>query len=71
MRVGGEVPFRGRERCLPTGVPRFVIYSRVAPFYFIQTPQMVTIINAVGPEVRRVYLNVFQFRRAMSSIPDF
>ena len=54
----GKVPFRARERCWPIGVPGFVIYSLVEPFYFYQTPKEVTIVNQGGPEVRHVYLDV-------------
>jgi hypothetical protein len=54
----GKVPFRARERCWPIGVPGFVIYSLVEPFYFYQTPKEVTIVNQGGPEVRHVFMNV-------------
>jgi hypothetical protein len=56
--LAGKVPFRARERCWPVGVPGFVTYSPVAAFYFIQTPKVVTIVNAGGPEIRRIYMNV-------------
>jgi hypothetical protein len=56
--LAGKVPYRARERCWPIGVPGFVIYSLVEPFYFLQTPAKVTIINSGGPEVRQIYLNV-------------
>jgi hypothetical protein len=56
--MAGKVPFRPRERCYPGGVPGFVVYTLVEPFYFLQTKNDVTIINAGGPEVRHVYLNV-------------
>jgi len=56
--LAGGVAFRPRERCLPGGVPEFVIYALVEPFYFLQTPREVTIINRGGPEIRHVYLNV-------------
>src|SRR4051794_35643470 len=56
--LAGKVPFRPRERCYPAGVPGFVVYTLVEPFYFLQTPKQVTIINTGGNEVRRVYLNV-------------
>jgi hypothetical protein len=56
--LAGGVAFRPRERCLPGGVPEFVIYALVEPFYFLQTPREVTIINRGGPETRHVYLNV-------------
>jgi hypothetical protein len=54
----GKVPFRARERCWPIGVPGFVIYSLVEPFYFYQTPKEVTVVNQGGPEVRHIYMNV-------------
>ena len=56
--IAGKVPFRPRERCYPGGVPGFVVYTLVMPFYFLQTEKEVTIINRGGPEARRVYLNV-------------
>jgi hypothetical protein len=56
--LAGKTPFRARERCWPIGVPGFVIYSLVEGFYFLQTPNKVTIINPGGPEVRQVFLNV-------------
>jgi hypothetical protein len=56
--LAGKVPFRAREACWPIGVPGFVIYSLVEPFYFYQTPKEVTVINQGGPEIRHVYLNV-------------
>jgi len=56
--LAGKVPFRARERCWPIGVPGFVIYSLVEPFYFYQTPGKVTIINPGGPEVRQIYMDV-------------
>src|SRR5262249_17877619 len=56
--LAGERPFRGRERCWPIGVPGFVIYSLVEPFYFIQTSKKIIIINRAGPAIRQVDLNV-------------
>ena len=56
--LAGKVPFRARERCWPVGVPGFVAYSLVEPFYFLQTPGKVVVINQGGPEIRRIYLNV-------------
>jgi hypothetical protein len=54
----GKVPYRARERCHPGGVPSFVVYTLAEPFYFIQTPKQVTIVNQGGPEVRRIFLDV-------------
>jgi hypothetical protein len=56
--LAGKVPYRARERCWPIGVPGFVIYSLVEPFYFYQTPKEVTVVNQGGPEVRHIYMNV-------------
>ena len=56
--LAGKVPFRARERCWPIGVPGFVVYSLVEPFYFYQTPKEVTVVNQGGPEVRHVYMNI-------------
>ncbi len=56
--LAGRVPFRARERCWPVGVPGFVAYSLVEPFFFYQTPTKVVVINQGGPEIRRIYLNV-------------
>jgi hypothetical protein len=55
--LAGKIPFRARERCWPVGVPGFVAYSLVEPFYFYQTPEKVVIIVQNGPEIRRIYLN--------------
>jgi hypothetical protein len=56
--LAGRVPFRPRERCYPGGVPGFVVYTLVMPFYFLQTGKEVTIVNRGGPEIRHVYLDV-------------
>jgi hypothetical protein len=56
--IAGKVPFRPRERCYPAGVPGFVVYTLVEPFYFLQTPREVTIVDEGGPEIRHVYMNV-------------
>ena len=56
--IAGKVPFRPRERCYPAGVPGFVVYTLVMPFYFLQTPKEVTIVNEGGPEIRHVFMNV-------------
>jgi hypothetical protein len=55
--LAGKIPFRARERCWPVGVPGFVSYSLVEPFYFYQTPDKVVVIVQNGPEVRHIYLN--------------
>jgi hypothetical protein len=56
--LAGKVPFRARERCYPSGVPSWVVYTLVQPIHILQTPTHVTMINEGGPEVRRIWLNV-------------
>ena len=55
--LAGKIPFRARERCWPVGVPGFVAYSLVEPFYFYQMPDKVVVIVQNGPEIRHIYLN--------------
>src|SRR5579884_4105699 len=56
--IAGKVPFRARERCWPVGVPGFDAYSPAEPFYFLQRPNEIVVINPGGPEIRHIYLNV-------------
>jgi hypothetical protein len=56
--LAGAVAFRPNERCIPGGVPEFVLIARIAPFYFLQGPAEVIIFNENGPEIRRIFLNV-------------
>ena len=56
--LSGAVPFNPRERCWPSGVPAFEVYTRVRPVYFIQGRDKVLIVNEGDAQVRRVYLNV-------------
>jgi hypothetical protein len=56
--LSGHVPFQAHERCWPTGVPGFEVFSLIRPIYFLQTPKEVLIINEGDFQVRHVYLNV-------------
>jgi hypothetical protein len=56
--LAGKVPFRARERCYPSGVPAWVVYTLAEPIVMLQTAKAVTMVNYGGPEVRHVYLNV-------------
>jgi hypothetical protein len=51
--LAGKVPFHARERCYPSGVPSWVVYTLI-----LQTPTHVTMINEGGQEVRRIWLDV-------------
>ena len=56
--LAGKIPFQAHERCWPTSVPGFEVFSLLRPIYFLQRPNEVTIINEGNFEVRHVYLNV-------------
>ena len=56
--LAGGVAYRPNERCMPGGVPEFVLIARISPFFFFQTAREVTILNQNGPEIRHVFLNV-------------
>jgi hypothetical protein len=56
--LAGKVPFRARERCYPSGVPAWVVYTLAEPIIMLQSARQVTMINFGGPEVRRIYLDV-------------
>ncbi len=56
--LAGAVAFRPNERCMPGGVPEFVLIARISPFFFLQTPGEVTIFNQNGPEIRRIFMDV-------------
>jgi len=56
--LAGKVPFRARERCYPSGVPSWVVYTLAEPIVIIQSAKEVTMVNYGGPEVRRIYLDV-------------
>jgi len=56
--LAGKVPFRARERCYPSGVPDWVVYTLAEPIVILQTAKEVVMMNMGGPEVRHIYLNV-------------
>ena len=56
--LSGKVPYIARERCWPAGVPGLDIYNRGQPVHFIQTPNMVVIVNELYAQIRHVYLDV-------------
>ena len=53
----GKVPFITRERCWPTGVPGYSVYTRVEPLYVVQTRKEVTLIIELDQQTRHIYLN--------------
>jgi hypothetical protein len=56
--LAGKVPFITRERCWPTGVPGYSVYTRVEPLYILQTPKEVTLVIELDQQVRHIYMNV-------------
>jgi len=56
--LAGAVAYRPNERCMPGGVPEFVLIARISPFYFFQTQREVIVLNQNGPEIRHIFLNV-------------
>jgi hypothetical protein len=56
--LAGKVPFITREKCMSTGVPGFLVYSRVQPYHFYHTPNKITIVNELNTQIRHIYMNV-------------
>jgi hypothetical protein len=56
--IAGKQPFRARTSCVPGGVPGVLIYGRLEPVFFAQTPKEVLILNQADDQTRHVYLNV-------------
>ena len=52
----GKIQFSANSSCLPAGVPMFDLLP--GPFYVIQTPAKVLIMEEQGPNFRQIYLNV-------------
>jgi hypothetical protein len=53
--LAGEAVYTPKERCWPIGVPGWLLYP-VTPVFFLQTPQMVTLIWQEDHMVRHIYL---------------
>jgi hypothetical protein len=56
--LAGLAPFRARSSCVPGGVPGYLVYGRLEPLYFAQTPSEVVMLNQADAQIRHVYLNV-------------
>ncbi len=52
----GKLQFTGGSSCLPAGVPMFMLAP--GPFFFLQTPTKVVIVEEQSQNARRVYLDV-------------
>jgi hypothetical protein len=51
----GKIQFTANSSCLPTGVPMFMLVP--GPFYFLQTPTKVVIVEESAHQPRYIYLN--------------
>lgn len=59
--LAGKLRETSRSKCMPGGVPEFLLYGGPGenePIYFIQTPKEVLIIAQADTQVRHVYMNV-------------
>jgi hypothetical protein len=52
----GKIQFTANSSCLPPGIPVFMLSP--GPFYLLQTPTKVIMLEEAGHSVRHVYLNV-------------
>jgi hypothetical protein len=52
----GKIAFTPGSSCVPGGVPSFMLDG--GPFFFIQTPKEVMLINQGDQQTRHIYLNV-------------
>jgi hypothetical protein len=52
----GKIQFTANSSCLPAGVPVFMLVP--GPFYLLQTPTKVVMIEETGQHARHIYLNV-------------
>jgi hypothetical protein len=52
----GKIQFTANSSCLPAGVPNFLLSP--GPFYVLQTPTQVVMLEEGGQNLRHVYLNV-------------
>jgi hypothetical protein len=54
--LAGKIPHTPGQSCVPSGVPYYMLSG--GPFYFLQTPKQVWIIESGERQARRVYMNV-------------
>jgi hypothetical protein len=56
--LAGHVPFVARERCWPSGIPGYLVDTRIVPIYYIQTPKEIVSVIQTGGRMRHIYMNV-------------
>ena len=56
--LAGKTPFIARERCWPSGMPGFLVDTRIVPVYFLQTPEKIVMIIQNDSKFRHIHMNV-------------
>jgi hypothetical protein len=56
--LAGKVPYIARERCWPSGVPGYLVDTRIVPLYFLQTEKEIVTLIQTDARMRHIYLNV-------------
>jgi hypothetical protein len=56
--LAGHVPYVARERCWPSGVPGYLVDTRIVPLFFLQTAKEIVTLIQTGMRMRHIYLNV-------------
>jgi hypothetical protein len=54
--LAGKIGFTPGSSCKPAGIPAYMLDG--GPYFFLQTPEKISIIHQGDADVRRIYLNV-------------
>jgi hypothetical protein len=54
--LAGKIPHTPGQSCVPSGVPYYMLSG--GPFFFVQTPGKVLLIETGERQARRIYMNV-------------
>jgi hypothetical protein len=65
--LAGKTPYIARERCWPSGVPGYLVDTRIVPLYFVQTPKEIVTIIQTDARMRHIYLDVLHSARLTPS----
>ncbi|HYM18112.1 MAG TPA: hypothetical protein VEU06_06075 [Micropepsaceae bacterium] len=56
--LAGHVPLIARERCWRSGVPGYLVDTRIVPLYFLQTKKEIVTLIQMDARMRHIYLDV-------------
>lgn len=56
--LAGHVPYIARERCWPSGVPGYLVDTRIVPLYFLVTPKEIVTVIQTDARMRHIYMDV-------------